>query len=115
MNIREYLFTGMSGCTNHGCVITGPKEGMGTNGSCHCVVNMSRSQLEILQNRIQSIAKVDCMSSEQAQQRIDELEFCLTEWLTKTEWVQKSAPPKYLGMHRADVMNAMIQAAQEQE
>ncbi len=54
--IRELLFKGMNGCTNHGCVIRGKFNGMGTNGSCSCIVNMNRSQLQMLQARINAIA-----------------------------------------------------------
>ena len=58
-SVREVLFNGMNGCTNHGCVITGPKGGLGTNGPCRCLVNMSRSQLSILQNRLSAIAECE--------------------------------------------------------
>ena len=53
MNIREFLFRGITlGCTNHGCVVTGPKKGMGTNGPCDCVRALNRTQLNILQSRL---------------------------------------------------------------
>ena len=35
------------------------------------------------------------------------------EWIDKTEWVQESAPPKYLGMHRADALKDMISELEE--
>lgn len=54
--VREYLFIGFPGCSNRDCIVTGPKKGMGTNGSCKCLVNMSRSELMRLQARIQVIA-----------------------------------------------------------
>jgi hypothetical protein len=54
--IRDILFSDFIGCTNHDCVITGPKKGMGTNGSCSCLHNMSRSQLNILKSRLSQIA-----------------------------------------------------------
>jgi len=47
----ENLFTGMSGCSDHNCVIEKPT-GMGTNGGCNCLTNMSRGQLKQLQSRI---------------------------------------------------------------
>lgn len=34
----------------------------------------------------------------------------LNEWLDKTEWVQKTAHPSELGMHRADVIKARYDA-----
>ncbi len=30
------------------------------------------------------------------------------EWIDKTEWMQKSLPAKYLGMHRADALKDLI-------
>ena len=51
MKIRDYLFKGFGGCSNHGCIIEKPR-GMGTNGSCQCLLNMSRTQLTILQSRL---------------------------------------------------------------
>ena len=35
------------------------------------------------------------------------------EWIDKTEWVQESVPPKYLGMHRADALKDMISELDE--
>jgi hypothetical protein len=54
--IRDILFAGFTGCSNHNCVITGPKKGMGTNGSCHCIQDMNRAQLNMLAARIGYIA-----------------------------------------------------------
>lgn len=55
-SLRQRLFNGWAGCSNHGCVVVDPKPGMmGTNGICQCVVNASRSQLYMLQSRIQSL------------------------------------------------------------
>lgn len=55
-SLRQRLFSGWEGCSNHGCVVVDPKPGMmRTNGSCQCVVNASRSQLYMLQSRIQSL------------------------------------------------------------
>ena len=35
------------------------------------------------------------------------------EWIDKTEWVQESKPPKYIGMHRADAIKDMISELEE--
>lgn len=53
-NIRETLFPreSWSGCSNHSCIVTGPKIGMGTNGPCNCLHNASRAQINILESRI---------------------------------------------------------------
>lgn len=56
--VREILFKPFKGCSDHGCLITGPKGGMGTNGGCRCVINMSRSQLHILQSKLHVIANM---------------------------------------------------------
>lgn len=41
--------------------------------------------------------------------RINDLVLAQREWFEKTEWVQSNTlPAKYLGMHRADGMTAMI-------
>ena len=55
MTIREYLFHNFTGCSNHDCAITGKKSGMGTNGQCHCLTNLSRTQLQILASRLSAI------------------------------------------------------------
>ena len=54
--IRERLFSGINGCSDHGCVVLGKQNGMGTNGGCRCIVNMGRGELQILQSRITAIA-----------------------------------------------------------
>ena len=51
MNRRD-LFRNFDGCSNHNCVVTGPKKGMGTNGMCSCLANASRTQLHLLQRRL---------------------------------------------------------------
>lgn len=51
---REELFDGWKGCSNHGCVVTGPKKYIGTNSTCRCVVDARKSQLVILQARLQA-------------------------------------------------------------
>lgn len=54
-DLRQRLFNGWNGCSNHGCVVTGRKKGMGTNGSCHCLTDAPRSRLNILSQRLQAI------------------------------------------------------------
>lgn len=51
--LRSFLFKGWGGCSDHGCVVKGPRKGMGTNGGCRCLVDASRSSLNILQSRVQ--------------------------------------------------------------
>jgi hypothetical protein len=55
MKVRDALFKGFTGCSNHNCIIRKP-EGMGTNGSCKCLFDLSRSQLHILTSRLGQIA-----------------------------------------------------------
>lgn len=43
----------------------------------------------------------------------DMQEAALEEWLRKTQWVQETATCKELGLHRADVLKARLQAALE--
>jgi hypothetical protein len=50
--IRERLFCRWPGCSDHNCIVTGKKTGMGTNGGCHCVQNASRTELNILAARL---------------------------------------------------------------
>ena len=57
--VREMLFEGFKPCTDGYCVIGGKSKGMHTNGGCKCIVNLSRSQLNILSSRIQAIAEKD--------------------------------------------------------
>ena len=42
--------------------------------------------------------------------RLSRHEVALSEWLAKTEWVQTTAKPHELGMHRADVLNFRVTA-----
>lgn len=51
-DMRKLLFRGWPGCSNHGCIVTGPKKGMGTNGMCTCVAGASRSALQMLHSRL---------------------------------------------------------------
>lgn len=59
MNVRQALFKGFDGCTDHGCVIAGKREGMGTNGGCRCLRNLNQVQLGILSSRLQVIAEME--------------------------------------------------------
>lgn len=40
--------------------------------------------------------------------RLEMVDKALTEWLDKTEWVQKSAQVHELGLHRADIIRARM-------
>ena len=46
--------------------------------------------------------------------KLSNANFALNEWLEKTEWVQKTAQPKELGKHRADVINERIAELEKQ-
>lgn len=59
MNIRERIFKGFTGCSNHGCVISKNDKGMHTNSICRCLENMTRSQLSILSGRLQAVFAKD--------------------------------------------------------
>lgn len=52
--VRDVLFKGFTGCSNHDCVVQ-KRKGMGTNGSCHCLHNFSRGQLHTLKSRLSAI------------------------------------------------------------
>ena len=54
MKIRDILFKDFEGCSNGDCIIKKPK-GMHTNGSCNCLLNMSRGQLHILKSKLSVI------------------------------------------------------------
>ena len=58
MSISEYIFRGFQGCNNHDCIIK-KNRGMGTNGSCKCLHNLSRSQLDILKCRLDSVCNIE--------------------------------------------------------
>ena len=64
MDTRQKLFDGWKGCSNHNCIVTGPKKGMGTNGSCGCLVGASRTQLHILHSKLASILREEEESSD---------------------------------------------------
>lgn len=42
--------------------------------------------------------------------KVQSLEFAAKEWHEKTDWVQNTIKPRELGMHRADVLRARIEA-----
>ncbi len=58
MKVREILFKDFHGCSNGDCIIRKP-EGMHTNGRCHCLDKLSRSQLAILKGRLSSIIDIE--------------------------------------------------------
>ena len=64
--IREILFKDWDGCSNHDCIVKN-RTGMGTNGSCGCLVNMSRSELHILNARLATIIDVQIKENGYAQ------------------------------------------------
>lgn len=66
VSLRERLFRGWKGCSNHGCVVVEPRPGMvKTNSTCQCVVNASRSQLYMLQGSIQSVLSATTQAEQQ--------------------------------------------------
>lgn len=50
----------------------------------------------------------------QENKRLSDATYSLKEWLDKTEWVQKTAAPGELGLHRADVMRERIEALRKE-
>ena len=52
--IGEYLFKGISGCTDGNCIVKKPT-GMHTNGGCKCLERLNRCSLSILSSRLQNI------------------------------------------------------------
>lgn len=55
MKVGEYLFKGFDGCTNHSCIIKKP-EGMGTNGTCHCLQKLTKQQQATVNRRLKTIS-----------------------------------------------------------
>ena len=61
---------------------------------------------DILQYKIPSM---ECLEEAAAElRRLDRHEQATRVWSKKTEWVQETAKPGELGMHRADVMKKRI-------
>jgi hypothetical protein len=54
---RDELFKGWHGCSNHGCIVHGEFKGMGTNGSCKCLITASRGHLTMLQSRLDGVLR----------------------------------------------------------
>lgn len=54
-NLRERLFSGLEGCSDHNCIVTGHKSGIGTNGGCSCLNDASRTFINILHSRLQAL------------------------------------------------------------
>lgn len=74
VDLRQRLFAGWDGCSNHGCIAVDPKPGMmRTNGICQCVVNASRSQLYMLQSRIQALIAAPQPAEQQSTPDVAEL------------------------------------------
>lgn len=48
-------------------------------------------------------------------ERLSTVEYCFNEWLEKTKWVQETARPHELGMHRADVLRNRIEVLQKEK
>lgn len=58
----------------------------------------------------------EALANQSAQQENSDLyRKAFETWQEKTEWVQETAKPKELGMHRADVLRQRIEEAQQQE
>lgn len=49
---RKFIFNGLKACSNHSCIVSGKRKGMGTNGPCHCVTDLTRQQLNMLGSRL---------------------------------------------------------------
>ena len=102
VSLRERLFRGWEGCSNHGCVVVEPRPGMArTNGSCQCVVNASRSQLYMLQGRIQSVLNAAPQQSPDVTQLVEALEMA------------HMALIGYLPGHRNDITDAAISQCEQ--
>lgn len=57
LSMREILFKGWLGCSNHGCIVRGEQHGMATNGQCKCLVDASRTQLQMLHGRLSAVIR----------------------------------------------------------
>jgi hypothetical protein len=105
MNIRESLFRDMSGCSDHNCLILGKKTGMGTNGGCKCLLNMSRGQLNILSSRLSSVADTEINSHSSSIKWIDvndEKPKSLETVLLRFKSIIKSVPYQCIDGHYRD-------------
>lgn len=52
-DLRTMLEHVLNGCSNHNCIALDNK--VGTNGSCMCLVNASRTQLTIINGQLKRI------------------------------------------------------------
>ena len=55
--IQEYLFKDFTGCSNHSCVIN-KRVGVGTNGPCHCLHDLTKQEFNLLKYRLYKINNV---------------------------------------------------------
>lgn len=69
-------------------------------------------RLEIPEPPFEGYDGISCRDETITQQdkRIKMLEAALRDWSDKTEWVQKTALPEELGLHRADVLRQRIES-----
>jgi hypothetical protein len=65
-------------------------------------LDLERDELEALIEMAERTSRLDA--------RVKSLEFAFNEWHDKTNWVQETAQALELGMHRADVLRARIEA-----
>jgi hypothetical protein len=52
---------------------------------------------------------VEYVRADEAQAQIDMLKRALNAWHEKTDWMQETAQPMELGMHKADVLKQRIE------
>ena len=74
-------------------------------GECECACDADWTPSEVYRLRHELAA---------LQARCEVLEASHSEWIEKTEWVQKDAKPKELGRHRADVLRSRCEAAERE-
>ena len=63
-SLREILFSNWPGCSNHGCIVRGEQQGMGTNGQCKCLVDASRTQLNMLHGQLSAVIRAQEVDNE---------------------------------------------------